>query len=269
MDGQRTNRLDMHQEPELEAGAMAIGVPVAIDQDQERIGRRGMAARVGGGLWQATEWVLSLSLIVFSLPLMAVLAVVIRLDSPGPAVFRQVRIGRNRRNGAAGPHALAADRRKVDLGGRPFSFYKFRTMFVDARERFPELYRYEYTPADVEKMRFKLADDPRLTRFGSWLRTTTLDELPNLVNVLKGDLRLVGPRPDIPEMIKYYTDEQRAKLSVHPGVTGLAQTGGRGILTFQETLEKDLEYVLQRSIWLDLRILGRTLYKALRRDGAF
>lgn len=224
---------------------------------------------VGRGVWWGVEWGLVLALFLASLPLMALLAAVIRLDSPGPAIFRQVRIGRDRRRGRGFSSVLGPDRRKHDLGGRPFEFYKFRTMVIDARDRFPELYRYEYTPAEIAALRFKLIVDPRLSGFGAWLRTTTLDELPNLINALKGDLRLVGPRPDIPEMIKYYTDEQRAKLRVTPGITGLAQTEGRGILSFQETLQKDLEYVRQRSVWLDLRIVAKTVRKALSRDGAF
>ncbi len=93
--------------------------------------------------------------------------------------------------------------------------------------------------------------------------------MPNLINLLKGDIRLVGPRPDIPEMVRYYDEEQREKLSVKPGITGVAQTQGRGFLTFQETLEYDLDYVRRRSVWQDLRIVARTARKVLGRDGAF
>jgi len=101
-----------------------------------------------------------------------------------------------------------------------FSFYKFRTMHVDARVRFPEMYAYRYTREQFLDMLLKTPDDPRLTRLGRKLRTTSLDELPNLVNVLRGDMSLVGPRPELPDMVRYYTEEELSKFSVRPGVTG-------------------------------------------------
>jgi lipopolysaccharide/colanic/teichoic acid biosynthesis glycosyltransferase len=234
---------------------------------RQRVGAAANAAL--WSLWAVGQWCLGLLLFLGSLPIMAILAMIIRKDSWGPALFRQLRIGRNRRKRIDARYRLRPDRRKHDLGGRPFIFFKFRTMAVDASERFPELYRYEYSANQIKTLRFKLIDDPRLSRFGVWLRTTTLDELPNLINLLKGDIYLVGPRPDIPEMVRYYSAEQREKLSVKPGITGIAQTQGRGFLTFQETLECDLDYVRRRSVWLDLRIVIRTVRKVLGRDGAF
>ena len=186
------------------------------------------------------------TLIVFA-PVMAALAILIRLDSRGPAVFMQDRVA---------------------MGGGTFRFAKFRTMYVDARERFPELYAYQYTSADIRSMKFKLPQDPRLTRVGRWLRRTSLDELPNLFNVLRGDMTLVGPRPEIPEMTDYYEPHQLAKFSVKPGLTGLAQTRGRNILTFQQTLSADLEYVRTRSLALDIRILFRTVWTVAVQFGA-
>lgn len=186
--------------------------------------------------------------LVFSLPVMLVLGVIIRLDSPGPIVFRQYRVGQD---------------------GRLFTFYKFRTMWVDARERFPELYRYQYSDDEIRTMYFKVLDDPRLTRFGSHLRRTSLDELPNLFNVLRGEMTLVGPRPELPEMVRYYRDDQLMKFSVRPGVTGLAQVSGRAVLPFQETIRADLEYCRRRSFWFDLTILVRTIHTCALRIGAF
>ena len=185
---------------------------------------------------------------LLSLPLIALIGILIRLDSPGPIVFRQVRIGR---------------------GGVPFRFYKFRTMYVDARERFPELYAYQYDDETIKTMRFKLLDDPRLTRVGRRLRRTSLDELPNLWNVLTGDISLVGPRPEIPQMLRYYTPAQLQKFAVKPGVTGLAQIGGRGLLSLQDTIAEDLRYVESCGFWTDLRILSRTAVEVVRRQGAF
>jgi lipopolysaccharide/colanic/teichoic acid biosynthesis glycosyltransferase len=179
---------------------------------------------------------------------MLLVALVIRLDSPGPAMFRQRRVGVN---------------------GRLFWFYKFRTLYADARERFPELYSYDYSREEVQTLQFKVENDPRVTRVGHWLRKSTLDELPNFWNLLKGDIAIVGPRPEIPEMLKHYTPDQLLKFSVRPGITGLAQTHGRGNLAFQQTIAWDLEYVRQKSLWLDMRIIVRTLKLWLTLDGAF
>jgi lipopolysaccharide/colanic/teichoic acid biosynthesis glycosyltransferase len=115
---------------------------------------------------------------------------------------------------------------------------------------------------------FKLADDPRLTRVGWWLRRASLDELPNFINVLKGDMSLVGPRPDIPEMLRYYKDWQKIKFLTKPGITGYAQTNGRGLLSFQRTLQEDVLYVLERSFPNDLRVLVKTVWVTMKRIGA-
>lgn len=186
--------------------------------------------------------------LVISLPIMLVLAVMVRLDSPGPIIFRQRRLGE---------------------GGKLFTLYKFRTMWAEARDRFPELYSYRYSDEDIKTMYFKMADDPRLTRFGRYLRKTSLDELPNLFNVIRGEMSLVGPRPEIPEMLRYYTEPQLVKFSVKPGVTGLAQVSGRGILTFQETIAADLEQCYRRSFLFDLVVLARTVKCVILRVGAF
>ena len=142
-------------------------------------------------------------------------------------------------------------------------------MYVDARERWPELYKYEHTEEEIETMRFKLIDDPRLTRVGSWLRGLTLDELPNFLNVLIGNMTLVGPRPDIPEMMKYYKPWQLQKFKVKQGLTGLAQAQGRGLLTFQETIAKDVYYVKHQSLSLDIEVILGTIKHIITRKGAF
>ena len=164
---------------------------------------------------------------------------------------------------------LKIDRRKTDLNGQPFTFYKFRTMYSDARERFPELYAYKYTKEEIKHLKFKTVNDPRIPEWAKWLRQSSLDELPNFVNVLLGDMSLVGPRPDIPEMIQYYTPYQKMKLEVKPGVTGLAQIEGRGNFTFQETLKYDIEYVNKQSFLLDLKIIIKTIGLTFNGKGAF
>jgi lipopolysaccharide/colanic/teichoic acid biosynthesis glycosyltransferase len=194
------------------------------------------------------EFLLAATGLVLTLPVMLGVALAVRLDSPGPVLFRQWRVGR---------------------GGRLFRFVKFRTFYADARERYPELYAYRYTPEEIEQLQFKMPNDPRTTRIGEWLRRSTLDELPNLLNVLKGEIALVGPRPEIPEMLPYYPEDCWLKFSVRPGITGLAQISGRGRLRFLETAELDVEYVRNWSVREDARILARTLHLILRRDGAF
>lgn len=227
---------------------------------------------LAGGLGEAVQLavarVAAIACIVLSMPILCVLALVVKLESHGPALYRQTRVGINRRSGA-GSSPTGVERRRRDIGGKPFSFYKFRTMYCDARKRFPELYRYEYTDAQIESLYFKMADDPRLTPVGRWLRSTTLDELPNFINVVKGDMSWVGPRPEIPEMVQYYSRSQRVKFSVKPGVTGLAQVSGRGLLSFEDTVSRDIEYVQTRSLSTNLWILVQTLKVTLLRVGAF
>jgi lipopolysaccharide/colanic/teichoic acid biosynthesis glycosyltransferase len=228
---------------------------------------------------------LTVSLLALTLfaPLMLVIAFLVKRDSPGPALFRQERRGKRPRNGSA------RDQDEEQFG-RPFILYKFRTMFANARETFPDLYAYEHTADELRTLPIKvlvsrkrhpreiaahpelssgLVDDPRVTSIGRWLRRTSLDELPNFISVFKGDMSLVGPRPDIAENIRYYSPEHLHKLDVKPGITGLAQIRGRGTLSFLEINDYDVAYVQRRSLWLDLSILVRTIPAVLKRDGAF
>jgi len=192
--------------------------------------------------------VIAACVLVLLAPVMVVIALAIRADSPGRAIFGQERLG---------------------LGKRRFKFYKFRTMYADAADRFPDLYTYEYAPEEILTFRFKIENDPRLTRVGRFLRRTSLDELPNFINVLMGDVTLVGPRPEIPEMLKYYLPWQSLKWQVKPGVTGYAQVQGRGLLTFQETVHCDVQCVLQRSLRTYVSVLLHTVTCVLKGIGAF
>lgn len=193
----------------------------------------------------------SLALVVLS-PLMLVLAIMVRIDSPGPALFRQTRIG---------------------LNGQPFTMIKFRTMqHGNDESQHREYYRalIEGTAesresGDGEKV--FLLDDPRVTRTGAWLRKMSLDELPNLFNVLGGSMSLVGPRPPIDYEVDMYDTRSKGKLAAKPGMTGLAQVSGRGTLTFDEIIDLDLEYIEKRSFFFDVGLLLRTVPAVLRRRG--
>jgi len=191
---------------------------------------------------------IGLLLLLLFFPLILLILFLITIDSPGKVIFSQTRVGKD---------------------GRCFTFYKFRTMWKDAYKKFPELYMYDYTESEIESMKFKIADDPRITKFGYYLRMTSLDELPNLINVVKGDMNLVGPRPEIPEMIKYYKPWQLEKFSVKPGITGLAQVNGRGFLTFQKTIEYDLIYIKKKNLLMDIHIFWKTLVVVIKSIGAF
>jgi len=189
----------------------------------------------------------ALVLLVVTLPLWAIIAVIIRLDSRGPVIFRQTRIGR-------------------DL--RPFRFYKFRTMHTDSRRSVLPAEVIENATADqLDAIFLARIDDDRVTRVGRWLRSTSLDELPNLLNIVRGDMSLIGPRPEVPEVMGLYRDF--TKFVVKPGLTGLAQVNGRAFLSFAETVALDVEYVRKRSWGTNLRILARTVGIVLRSRGAF
>ena len=150
-----------------------------------------------------------------------------------------------------------------------FTLLKFRTMYDDARQRFPQLYAYNYSAEGFRGQYPTHQDDPRVTRAGRFLRRLSVDELPNLWSVVVGDMRLVGPRPEAPEVLQYYKPEEMYKFACKPGITGLAQVNGRGLLTWGETLDWDLEYVRTRSVRLDIKIIFRTVHHVVTRHGAF
>ncbi len=187
--------------------------------------------------------VASIGLLVFA-PFAVIIAIAIKLDSPGPILFSQIRAG---------------------LDGRPFRMYKLRTMNVDAEAKLDRL----VTIDELEEPVFKLKDDPRVTRVGSFLRRISVDEVPQLINVLVGEMSIVGPRPEQVEIVERYSDVERVRLSVKPGVTGPMQVFGRGELTFSERLAVEIQYIENPSLGQDLRILIHTLPAVVRGTGAF
>ncbi|HRW08063.1 MAG TPA: sugar transferase [Caldilineaceae bacterium] len=210
-------------------------------------------------LRQVVKRVLELTVTLLALPcclpLFLLIALAIKLDSPGPIFYRAQRIGYH---------------------GRPFTEYKFRSMVADAddtihRRYVQTLLRQTDGPwrvNDTQPQLYKLAADPRVTRVGRWLRKTSLDELPQLLNVLKGEMSLVGPRPEVPYALPAYQPWQWRRFAVRPGITGLWQVNGRALLSPQAMLRLDVDYVERQSLWLDLKILAKTLAVVVGGKGA-
>jgi lipopolysaccharide/colanic/teichoic acid biosynthesis glycosyltransferase len=175
-------------------------------------------------------------IIIFS-PVFIVAPILIKLDSKGPVFFKQKRAGKD---------------------GKYFAAYKFRSMVYNA----DKISKKDYSAEELSDLIFQEKNDPRITRIGKILRRG-FDELPQLFNVLKGDMSLVGPRPEIPEIVKLYDRKEKIRLKVKPGITGLAIINGRGNITLKETINYDIEYIENWSLWLDLKILIKTLYVVL------
>jgi len=190
----------------------------------------------------AFDKTVALAALLLTAPLFLMVALVIRRSDGGPALFRQTRVGRD---------------------GRAFTVYKFRTMVLDAEERKAQL------DSEQAGVLFKIRKDPRVTVVGGWLRRYSVDELPQLINVLRGDMSLVGPRPALPEEAALYGDHVRRRLVVKPGITGLWQVNGRSDLSWDESVRLDLRYVENWSFTLDLQILWKTGYAVMGGSGAY
>jgi exopolysaccharide biosynthesis polyprenyl glycosylphosphotransferase len=186
----------------------------------------------------------ALALLALFTPVLLSVALWVRFTSRGPVLFRQVRVGRD---------------------GREFRIFKFRSMYVDAEARLAELKHLN----EHDGVLFKIRDDPRVTPVGRWLRRLSLDELPQLLNVISGQMSLVGPRPPLPAEVAVYADDVRRRLAVKPGMTGLWQVSGRSDLPWEEAVRLDLRYVENWSMSLDLVILLRTMTAVVRSSGAY
>jgi exopolysaccharide biosynthesis polyprenyl glycosylphosphotransferase len=195
-------------------------------------------------LKRAIDMLLATLGLVATIPIWIAVCAAIRLESPGSPIFVQERVGRR---------------------GRRFRFYKFRSMYVDAESRLHEVLVHNETDGPV----FKIRQDPRITRVGAFLRRTSLDELPQLFNVLKGDMSLVGPRPPLPREVDQYRPGDLVRLQVKPGLTCLWQVSGRCEICFEEWVRMDLWYVENQGMWTDVRLLARTPLSVLSRRGAY
>jgi lipopolysaccharide/colanic/teichoic acid biosynthesis glycosyltransferase len=190
-----------------------------------------------------SDILVSLAALIAAAPLMLLIAAAIRVTTPGPALFRQLRGGH---------------------GGEPFYLYKFRSMVPDAEKKKGELLRFNERSGPA----FKMKEDPRVTRTGRFLRRTSLDELPQLFNVLKGDMALVGPRPLPVEEEDGYARWHRRRLAVKPGLTCIWQVSSRDESDFDKWVRLDIEYIHNQSVWLDLKLLMQTIPAVLFRRGA-
>ena len=201
-------------------------------------------SRADAAARRALDLAVSAIALLLLLPLFALIALAIRLDSPGPVLFIQRRVGKD---------------------GREFPVFKFRSMFTDAEQRLDILLGANERNGPV----FKMRQDPRVTRVGRILRKCSFDELPQLINILRGEMSLVGPRPALPREVALYSPEQHLRLSVTPGLTGLWQVSGRANLTFEQAMDLDLEYIRRQSFALNVVLIARTVPAVLTAHGAY
>lgn len=205
------------------------------------------------GLKRALDIGFASAVLLIGAPFLLVIALLVRLSSPGPVLFKQVRLGRD---------------------GRPFDFYKFRSMHHNNDDEVHRRFCEEFINGkaheeDEGRQVFKMVGDPRITPIGHFLRRTSLDELPQFWNVLRGEMSLVGPRPPICYELEHYQEWHKDRLKVRPGLTGLWQVSGRSQVGFDEMVMLDLHYIKEWSLQLDLRIIARTLPVMMRGDGAY
>ncbi len=203
-----------------------------------------LRVKVANSLKRALDVMVAAVALLLLSPIFLATAVLIRLESPGPIFFQQVRLGK---------------------WGHPFYVYKFRSMYIDAEARKAALMAQNEADGPV----FKMKNDPRITRVGKYIRKFSIDELPQLLNVLKGEMSLVGPRPPVPKEVAEYEYDELGRLNAVPGITGLQQVSGRSDLDFKTWVELDLQYIAEQSFWKDIEILFRTIPAVLLGKGAY
>jgi exopolysaccharide biosynthesis polyprenyl glycosylphosphotransferase len=221
-----------------------IGYPFTL-QDRTVVIPATPQSGLAGAMKRLIDLSVGLTALVALSPVFVIVALMILIETGRPVLFRQKRLG---------------------LGGREFTVYKFRSMSQDAEERLPEIYDNN---EDKDGVIFKWRRDPRITRVGRFLRRTSLDELPQLFNVLLGDMSLVGPRPPLGSEVEKYEEWHLRRLSVKPGMTGLWQVSGRSTLSFSQMVQLDVRYVQTWSVWSDVALLARTPVAVLLTRGAF
>ncbi len=181
------------------------------------------------------DLVFSILGIILLSPIMLITAIAIKIESKGPVIFSQIRVGKD---------------------GKHFKMYKFRSMVQNAEELKEKL----LSQNEMSGPMFKMKEDPRITKVGKFIRKTSIDELPQLFNVIKGDMSLVGPRPNLPKEVAQFSEYHKLKLKAKPGLTCYWQVMGRNSIGFEEWMELDIKYIRERSIWLDLKLIFRTFF---------
>ena len=212
---------------------------IKIDIDKDINSKKGQFI-----LKRILDIILSLMGIIFLSPVFILIIIAIKLDSKGPSLFKQIRIGKD---------------------NKPFVIYKFRTMVIDAEKKRELALDCE----NIENFVFQSKSDNRITKIGAFLRGSSLDEIPQLFNVLFGNMSLVGPRPEIPEVVNIYPEEYKQRLLVLPGITGLAQVSGRGEIELGKTVYYDLTYIKKFSVVYDIKIIFKTVENVFKKEGAF
>jgi len=231
----------MRAQRELERPNVTAKVPANEGASPEFVIRDGAPYRIAKRVF---DLAVAAAALVLLIPIIPLIAVMIKLDTPGPVFYRQQRVGRR---------------------GRVFDFYKFRSMFADADERKKEVEALNEQDGPV----FKVRSDPRVTSVGRFLRRSSLDEIPQIFNVVKGQMSIVGPRPPLPSEVLRYQPWHRKRLEVTPGITCLWQISGRSHVSFNEWMRLDMEYIKQRSLRTDLLILLKTIPAVIARKGAY
>lgn len=212
-----------------------------IKVDEQRLNRQYMYRCIK----RIFDFAASLIAVVIFSPVFLIIAIAIKINDPaGPVFYTQTRVGK---------------------GGKPFKMFKFRSMVTNADELLEKLRDQN----EVEGAMFKMKEDPRITKVGKFIRKYSLDELPQLLNVVGGSMSIVGPRPPLPYEVKAYTDYDRQRLMVKPGATGMWQVGGRNALSFDQMVELDLTYINERSVWLDLKIMFETVKVMIKPNAAY
>lgn len=233
-----------------------IGMPMGSLEVESLYNERIMILRVKNNLARMANRIIKLvfdytltvlGTIVIA-PILLAIAVWVYKDSPGPVIFKHIRVGKN---------------------GQAFPCYKFRTMCVDAQEKLAELLANNSAAKEEWERDFKLKDDPRITKSGAFLRKTSLDELPQIFNVLRGEMSLVGPRPVIDEELERYGEYLDDYLMIKPGITGMWQVNGRSDTTYEERVQMDSWYVRNWSVWLDIMLLWKTVKAVVKSEGAY
>ena len=222
-------------------------LPYELPQNEEETGTHGTSCKVGRGYFWVKHFfdvLLSATALIVLSPLMLLTAICIKAEDGGPVFYSQLRAGKD---------------------GKTFRFYKFRSMYVDADQKLDNLRSRNESDGPT----FKMCNDPRITKVGRVIRKLSIDELPQLVNVVAGEMSIVGPRPPLPEEIKSYTQEQMHRLDVKPGLTCFWQCSGRSDLSFDKWMELDMKYIRERSLWTDFKIILKTVPAVLSGRGAY